>query len=219
MLKTFVVRALVALALACVLGASGTPRAAAATALSFVGHGAFFSQETEAAQPLDPQVFVADASAPDGVGPQQIAHIAAFRPARLDDDPQLPLYTAQGEELGFTLGKWLGAQGTVEITALPDGRDRIVAHFTKLIAFGVYSLFENHFNADGVTFTPLDGDATANTFTADQDGNASITITTPEHLTHSNAVLLVYHSDAEAHGAQRGTPGVTAHHQLIARVP
>jgi hypothetical protein len=31
--------------------------------------------------------------------------------------------------------------------------------------------------------------------------------------------LLVYHSDGVDHGQQRGQIGVTAHHQLIIRVP
>jgi hypothetical protein len=44
-------------------------------------------------------------------------------------------------------------------------------------------------------------------------------VTTPTMLTRANAVLLVYHTDGQAHGLSRGVPGVTAHHQLIARVP
>jgi hypothetical protein len=38
-------------------------------------------------------------------------------------------------------------------------------------------------------------------------------------LTGANAVLLVYHSDGRTHGTSRGQLGVTAHHQLIAKVP
>ena len=34
-----------------------------------------------------------------------------------------------------------------------------------------------------------------------------------------NAVLLVSHSDGKAHKQSRGGIGITAHHQLIAKVP
>ena len=33
-----------------------------------------------------------------------------------------------------------------------------------------------------------------------------------------NAILVVYHSDGKTHGTSRGAIGVTAHHQLIAKV-
>jgi hypothetical protein len=38
-------------------------------------------------------------------------------------------------------------------------------------------------------------------------------------LTHDNAVLVVYHADGRSWGMQRGTLGVAAQHQLIARLP
>jgi hypothetical protein len=31
--------------------------------------------------------------------------------------------------------------------------------------------------------------------------------------------VLIYHSDGQTHGASRGQLGVTAHHELIARLP
>jgi hypothetical protein len=54
-----------------------------------------------------------------GIGPQQIAHAAGLRNARVTDMPDTPLYTATNARLdGFTLGTWLGAAGTVERQAL-----------------------------------------------------------------------------------------------------
>ncbi|MDQ6942363.1 MAG: hypothetical protein M3169_07575 [Candidatus Eremiobacteraeota bacterium] len=48
---------------------------------------------------------------------------------------------------------------------------------------------------------------------------ASGSISIPGAVTHSEGILLVYHSDRAAHGMSRGQIGVDAHHQLIIRVP
>ena len=66
---------------------------------------------------------------------------------------------------------------------------------------------------------PLDGKGTANNFVADNDGRATITLVVRSRLTHVNAVALVYHSDAQFHGTVRGDMGITAHVQLIVRIP
>src|ERR1700693_2034284 len=81
--------------------------------LPFVGHGAFFSPETNRSPAIDPQVFVKDVSAAEGTGPQNIAHGAGLRPARIDQSPELVLYKARGDSLGFTLDRWLAASGTL----------------------------------------------------------------------------------------------------------
>lgn len=91
--------------------------------------------------------------------------------------------------------------------------------FGHVIPNGVYSVFENHFAASGVTFTPLDATRTTNTFTAGADGAATATIVSPEPFTRANAILLRYHSDGKSHGMQRGAIGIDAHHQLIMRFP
>lgn len=83
----------------------------------------------------------------------------------------------------------------------------------------MYSLFENHFDQQPIDFTPLDGSGSTNTLVAGKDGTAPVAVKVPDTLSHVNAVLLVYHSDNEAHGASRGEIGVDAHHQLIARFP
>ena len=90
---------------------------------------------------------------------------------------------------------------------------------TGLVPNGDYSFFENHFATDGVTFTPLDGTALHNTFTASPHGTASGSLAIPGAVTHSEGILLVYHSDGMAHGMDRGQIGVNVHHQLIIRIP
>ncbi len=187
--------------------------------LEFVTHASFFSQETKQATPLDPQVFVRDPNAAQGLGPQGINHVKDFRTLLLGDPAETKLYSATGEPLGFTAGKWLAASGRVTITPDSKGGAEVTAMLEGLKAGGVYSLFENHFDTKPISFTPLDGVGTRNSFTAKRDGSATVTVHAPEVPTGVNAVLLVYHSDGKPHGESRGEVGVTAHHQLIAKVP
>ena len=126
------------------------------------------------------------------------------------------VYTAEDKPLGFNLGTWLGASGTVTMTEV-DGKPRLDATFQGLKPNGHYSLFENHFDQTPVGFTPTDGTGATNSFVAQPDGTAKVSMTLPHIPTHANAVLLVYHSDDQAHGLERGRIGIDAHHQLIAR--
>lgn len=187
------------------------------TGLSFVLHASFFSVETKQPTLLDPQVFVQEAGATAGAGPQGIQHSAGLRPAHLMDPPGTPLFGATGKPLGITLGQWSVAHGSVEIAPPQGGKSRATTRLAALIPNARYSLFENTFSPAGVTFKPLDGTGTSNSFTAGAGGTATLTIDAPGALTHENAVLLVYHSDGVDHGLSRGQVGVTAHHQLIAR--
>ncbi len=98
-------------------GSINVSNAASPGDLTFTTHAAFFSIETKQPKPLDPQVFVQDASAPAATGPQNIQHAAGFRPALIEQDAKTTqLYSAKGEPLGTDLGHWLGAKGVVTIT-------------------------------------------------------------------------------------------------------
>ena len=208
----------IGLAVALTLVGTAATEAADSQRLTFTIHATFFSSETKQPKPVDPHVFVQDPASPGATGPQNIQHIAGFRPALIEQDAKTtPIFNAKGESLGFDLGQWLGATGRVTITPSANGRATISARFSKLRPGSSYSLFENHFDQQPVGFTPLDGAGKANNFVADKKGAAQVAVTTPQMLTHANAVLLVYHSDKTFHGDQRGEIGVTAHHQLIAR--
>ena len=187
--------------------------------LAFESHGAFFSNETHQAVAIDPQVFVQMPGAPAGVGPQGITNTAGFIPVGLSAPPETPLYAADGKALNFTLDRWLGARGTAEVEATETHTERVKVSFTGLIAGGTYSLFAVTFGPGGNSFAPLDGTGNSDTFVAIGNGTARATVTTQDRLIHANAILLVYHSDARAHGTSRGVPCATAHHQLIARIP
>lgn len=212
-------RSVAGVALAASLPWFTSARAAEPVALDFVTHASFFSRETKQPSPLDPQVFVSDGTAPAAVGPQGIEHAAGFRPLLLGDPPGTKLSSAKGTPLGFTAGGWLGATGHVTITPDSKGGATIRATFKGLRPGGTYSLFENHFDTKPVTFTPLDGKGTRNSFKAKRNGSATVTVHSPDMPTSVNAVLLVYHSDGKSHGESRGQIGVNAHHQLIAKVP
>lgn len=184
----------------------------------FATHATFFSLESKQANLLDPQAFVRDPAATAGVGPQGIVHDAGVRPAFRVEDPSTPVVDARGRSLGFTLERWFGARGTV--TLAPSGSSTAASFaFVGLVPDGRYSLFENHFGENGVTFTPLDGTAASNSFTASHDGRARVEIVVPGAVSHAVGLLLVYHSDGRDHGMERGELGVTAHHQLIVRTP
>jgi hypothetical protein len=186
----------------------------------FVNAATAFSQAAQVDRAIDPEVFVRDSAAAPGTGPQRIEHGAGLRVARLDDEPQSPIFRADGVALDLSLGNWLAARGTVAVEAQPDGHDRVTAVFKNLIAFGDYSLFVAADSSNGVTaYRPLDGEGSANSFVAHVDGSAAIVIDTPAQLSSGNAIVLVYHSDSREHGASRGQIGVTAHEQLVARVP
>lgn len=186
--------------------------------LRFILHAVFFSDETHQAKPLDPHAFVKDAAAPAAVGPQNIPHAAGFRPALVAGPLDVEAFNAQGKSLGFTLADWFAAKGSVKITPTGTGA-KIDCQFTQLRPNGIYSLFENHFDQKPIGFTPSDGTGQSNSFTADANGSAAISLVSPRPLTHDNAVLLVYHSDNQTHGEQRGEIGVAAHHQIIVRIP
>lgn len=186
--------------------------------LQFILHATFFSNETHQVRPLDPHAFVRDASAPAAVGPQHIPHVAGFRPASVAGPFDAEVFNAQGKSLGFSLSDWFAAKGSVRITPSGQGA-RLECRFTQLRPNGVYSLFENHFDQKPIGFTPSDGSGKSNSFTADANGAAATTLMSPRPLTHDNAVLLVYHSDNTTHGMERGEIGVTAHHQIIVRIP
>ncbi len=211
------VTAAACLSLCCL--AAPPARAADPVHVPFQTHASFFSIETRQAKPIDPQVFVQDGLAAPGTGPQGIHHISGVRPALITSDrPATRLVNADNQPLGFTLGEWLGAKGDLVMT--PSGSGAILAlSFTGLRPDAQYSLFENHFDQDPVSFTPLDGTGETNGFRTDAKGAANLTLTLTAMPTHDNAVLVILDHDGKTHGKERGAIGVSAQHQLIARPP
>jgi hypothetical protein len=164
-------------------------------------------------QPLDPvatsvppQVFVRD----EGQG---------FRRVRGTDPANGELYNSDGTALLFTLEKWRAATGTVEIVD-GEAETKVTLTFRRLIAFGRYSIFLRSGIGEDARFAPLDGaDGALDTFNADQDGAAAVTVFTRLPLRSGTVLALVYHSDAQDHGPSPGEFGRTAHQQLLTRIP
>ncbi len=197
------------------------PVAAADTSYTytFATHAAFFSNETNQPAAIDPQVFVADPAAPAATGPQNIMHIGGYRPARVASDaPSVPLFTAQGAPLRFTLGEWLGAGGTGTVVCT-NGAAAAINQFNGLVPGGVYQLFRNQFTPQGPKRSPFGKpDASDSVFTASKDGTAVITSVLPFCPDPTDGVLLSYHSDGTVHGPLGGDYGVNLHNQLLVRV-
>jgi hypothetical protein len=209
--------AILSAAAALLLASVGGGFAASPLKMDFVTHAAFFSGETKQPKTLDPQVFIHDPAAQADTGPQGIKHVAGVRPPLIDQDAKSsPLYNAEDKPLGFDLQTWLSASGSVTITE-QGGKSLLEADFRGLKPNAHYSLFENHFDHTPVSFTPMDGTGKTNSFVAQPDGSARVSMTLPDFPTHANAVLLIYNSEGQTHGLERGRIGIDAHHQLIAR--
>jgi hypothetical protein len=202
-----------------VSGAAAQGPAQAPQSLPFVTHAEFFSQATRRTPVIDPQIFIKQEALPEATGAQGIEHVAGERPAQLDDVPELPVLNARGKPLGFTLGRWFAATGSVSFESLDTGGQRISVKFENLLPFGLYSLFRIAFTPAGAVFTPLDGTGTSNSFSAGAEGGAHLSIVANQPLAPGDAIVLVFHSDGRQHGDSRGELGVTAHQQLIVRLP
>jgi hypothetical protein len=187
--------------------------------LTYQLHMDFFSHESHLASVIDPQVFVSAPGTPAGTGPQKIPHSAGVAPATKADPPDTPLLAADGTPLQITLGQWESAAGSVALTC-NGGQQTAASQLRGLLPSGVYSVFVVHLNLQGPgRFTPF-GDAagTTNNFTAAADGTATPTTTMNGCLTNQEAVLVIWHSDHQTHGASGGTLGVDWHNSLITPV-
>ena len=181
---------------------------------AFIGHARFESTHSSAHSAIDPEVFIADENALEAAGALGISHIAGFRPARLADNQALPLYNAQGVGLSLSLGRWLGGSGTAEFLANEDGDgSRVHFTFTDLVPFGLYSVFVSHSTPDGTVVAPF-SDST-NSMTPSIDGFVELSAVSSTPLENGDTLLLIYHSDGQAHGQSRGDLGITAHEQLV----
>jgi hypothetical protein len=149
-----------------------------------------------------------------------IQHAAGVTPASKTDPPATPLLGADGAPLGITLGQWENAAGSLSLTCA-GGRETAVSRLSGLIPNAVYSVFVVHLAVQGAgRFTPF-GDAagTTNNFTTPAAGTATPTDTVDGCLTNQEAVVVIWHSDHQSHGASGGNLGVDWHNSLITKVP
>lgn len=192
------------------------PASAAYVTHAFVTGAEQAALEARADQFADPQVFVQQAGATAVTGAQGIARAAGLRPALMTDDPVMPAFNAQGKPLGFNLGAWFGARGTV-VYDPASAKPQVAMGFAGLNPGGVYSVFERR-GGPGAAFAPLDATGARTTFTADAQGNAALQLTLGAPLLPGSTIVVIYHSDGAAHGTDPGQPGITAHAQLMYRL-
>ena len=166
---------------------------------------------------VDPEVFVADSSvATGGIGLENIEHIAGLRALRLDD-PDLPLFAADGLSLGFTSEKWIHATGTIALSNAGSGV-RVGLNLERLVAFGVYGIFKQIAGTSGPVDVPVDGTGATSTFRAGARGEANLTVVSPQGLEPQSDLYVTYHSDGRAHGVDPGIFGINAHRHLAVRI-
>jgi hypothetical protein len=191
--------------------------AASTAKTDLITHAAFFSAEMNLSQVIDPHIFVQDPAVSQAVGPLGIKHGAGLRPAAIEQDPKTaPLYTADGKPLGMTLGEWLRGTFSMTITGAA-GTPRLDAAFSGLKPQGHYSLFERHSDQKTIAFTPIDGTGISNSFVAGADGRAKLSIKLAQPLPSTSTVVLIFHSDNQTHGLERGRIGFDAHHLVMMR--
>jgi hypothetical protein len=131
-----------------------------------------------------------------------------------------------GAELGMTLGSWLKAGGSGSY-AVDGDTSQIELHLNNLVPGGVYTVWCSVVTLPPehtITDTPCGAaDGSENSFTADEDGNATFSVasfvlpaTTDTSL---SMVALAYHSDGNTYGISPGDFGLNSHVQIIAVVP
>jgi len=179
-------------------------------------------------QPVTPEttaapahVFVRDSSAPAWNDPASgTEHDAGVRPFAQNDPPSAQLMNAHGAPLKVSVAEWRSAKGTAELVPTVGGGTQIRAAFRGLVPNGRYSLFVRQLaGRAGVVLTPADLTGTADSFFTDGDGSGRVEIDSPNAIPSGAQLVLIYHSDGTDHQSSPGNLGVTAHEQLITRVP
>jgi len=209
--------------------ATSTPAPAATpeSLLSFALHATAFSQINHLSTVVDPEVFVQDPNAPATTGYEGIAHLAGLRPARLADDPTMPLFDAQGIALGLSLGHWRTAEGSAHLSSDDEGSSLSV-RLHHLVAFGHYRLFLRADSPGGARFIPIGDDASTREFFASGEGNAHLILPLPATQPSDASLVVIYESDDVGSTSQDdgstgiddpGTLGSIAHTQLEVALP
>jgi hypothetical protein len=190
-------------------------------AVLFVLVTATFQPVTAATTAQPAHVFVRDSSAKaqtdPAVGP---VHDAGLRSINDNDPPTAQLTNAHGDPLKVSIADWRAATGSVDVTPSTSGGSRVSATFKGLIPMGSYSLFVRQLaGRAGVVLTPVDITGVADSLFADRDGMGRIIVVSPNPIPPGAQIVLIYHSDGTDHQSSPGNLGVTAHEQLITRVP
>ena len=135
---------------------------------------------------------------------------------------------AAGAQLDFTLGEWLAASGTADLTC--DGtKGTLRAEFQNLVPEGLYTMWNFFAGQQLAKFHTYDlpvgaPDGSESVFVADAKGNAVYEVsfepclqgTTPQLMA---GLAIAYHSDGETHGYEPGPMGNKSHVHLFTMLP
>ncbi len=135
----------------------------------------------------------------------------------------------KGQALGFTLGEWLSANGTVHYTC-DDGAATIDATFDNLVPNGVYTMwnfylpvpFTEPFSTYDLPVGKRDGSESI--FVADAGGDATYKVSFEPCLQGgadqlAAGLAIAYHSDGKTYGGLPGEFGNKSHVHLFALLP
>ena len=133
---------------------------------------------------------------------------------------------ALGDSLEMTLGDWLSAEGSGTYRAVGN-HGEVSLSLENMVPNGVYTLWCTRITVPpdflmvNKACGPLDG--SANTFTADEDGNVEFSLETwaldDTSAETVSVFAIAYHSDGETYGESSGVFGTVSHVQIFTILP
>ncbi len=118
---------------------------------------------------------------------------------------------------GFTAEQWLAASGAAEVVAHEDDEAVIEVAASNLVSEGIYTFWWVNERLIGMDMGP-GGGVPGNEFTADADGDASVTIRVPADNDYETMVV-AYHADGQTHGESPGEMGSVTFQHLMGAWP
>jgi hypothetical protein len=118
---------------------------------------------------------------------------------------------------GFTQEQWLAASGAAEVVAHEDDEAVIEVVASNLVPEGLYTFWWVNERLIGMDMGP-GGGLPGNEFTADAEGDASVTIRVPADNDYQMMVV-AYHADDQTHGESPGEMGSETFQHLMGAWP
>lgn len=124
-----------------------------------------------------------------------------------------------GTPEGFDEETWLTANAVAFFDMGEEGTDAVTIVAVNLVPEGLYTLWwvNNMQDMDNMSMGPAGG-ASANEFTADEDGYGTITIEVASDNDYQTLVV-AYHADGQTHGEGPGEMGVQTFSHLMGSFP
>jgi hypothetical protein len=118
---------------------------------------------------------------------------------------QLQAKLPDGTPQGFTEQQWKNAQANVTVTDVSDDTYTVKVEASGLVPNGLYTLWYINDQLVGKEMGPAGG-VPDNEFRADDEGNATTSITVPANSDY-DMMGIAYHADNQTHGDKPGKMG------------